>query len=293
MPWPWGPRSPCPDKPLRDDLLSSERLEERAKALAASLTVDPNPRRRRARSLFRRFNDNTRTLNRAYLAMADDVRLGQPITAAGEWLLDNFHLVTAQIQDVRQHLPRRYSRELPTLAVRGQAGQARVYAMAIELIRHSDSRLDRDQLLRFLRSYQQVAPLTIGELWAWPSMLKIALVENLRRLADETLEARAERRAADRYVARIEVRGDGRAVPPLAAPMHGAHIVQLLHRVREYGLRLSPVRTALDAHLTAQQTTTEDAIRAEHQRQATAQVSVANAIGSLRLCSTLDWREYV
>jgi cyclic beta-1,2-glucan synthetase len=292
MLWPWRRRSPCPDKPLRDELLSSERLEERAKALAASLTVDPNPRRR-ARSLFNRFDDNTRALDRAYRAMADDVRRGQAITAAGEWLLDNFHLVTAQIRDVRQHLPRRYSRELPTLALRAQAGQARVYAMAIELIRHSDSRLDRPQLLRFLESYQRVAPLTIGELWAWPSMLKIALVENLRRLADETLEARAARRAADRYVSRIEVRGAGRAVPPLATPIHGAHVVQLLHRVREYGLRLSPVRRALDAHLASEQTTTEDAIREEHQREAAAQVSVANAIGSLRLCSTLDWREYV
>src|SRR5207245_9328578 len=33
--------------------------------------------------------------------------------------------------------------------------------------------------------------------------------------------------------------------------------------------------------------------RGEHQRQAADQVSVANAITSLRLCSTLDWRQYV
>ena len=59
--------------------------------------------------------------------------------------------------------------------------------MAIELVRHSDSRIDRQQLEAFLNSYQRVAPLTIGELWAWPSMLTLALVENLRRLADEML----------------------------------------------------------------------------------------------------------
>jgi cyclic beta-1,2-glucan synthetase len=292
MNWPWPRRAAPPAKPLRDELLSSERLEERAKALAASFTVDPNPRRR-AKSLYHRFNDNARGLDRAYRALAEDVRRGQPITAAGEWLLDNFHLVTAQIREVRQHLPRRYSRELPTLALRAQAGQARVYALALELVRHSDSRLDRQQLLRFLETFQRIAPLTIGELWAWPSMLKVALVENLRRLADEILGARSARREADRYLARVAERASARNVPPLTAPLHGAHVVQLLHRVREYGLRLSPVRAALDAHLSSEQTTTEDAIRGEHQRQATAQVSVANAIGSLRLCSTLDWRDYV
>ena len=83
--------------------------------------------------------------------------------------------------------------------------------MAVEIIRHSDSRLDRAKLVRFMNSFQTVAPLTIGELWAWPSMLKLALIENLRRLADEILESRAARRAADAYVARIDSAGPGRA----------------------------------------------------------------------------------
>jgi cyclic beta-1,2-glucan synthetase len=70
-------------------------------------------------------------------------------------------------------------------------------------------------------------------------------------------------------------------------------VVQLLQRVREYGPRLSTVRSGLDAHLAAHGTTAEEAIRGEHQRDAAAQVSVANVITSLRLCSTLDWTQYV
>ena len=68
--------------------------------------------------------------------------------------------------------------------------------MAVELLRHTDSRLDLPQLTLFLNSYQRVAPLTLGELWAWPSMLKLALIENLRRLADEILASRVARAAA-------------------------------------------------------------------------------------------------
>jgi cyclic beta-1,2-glucan synthetase len=241
--------------------------------------------------LFPRFASNARVLRAAYLSMAEDVHRGEFVTPAGEWLLDNYHLVASEIRDVRQNLPRGYYRELPKLAARGGAGAARVYAMAIELIRHSDSRLDRQQLLRFLNSYQTVAPLTIGELWAWPSMLKLGLFENLRRLAQEALEARDARRAADDYVARIDAAGHGRP-PPLPPEIHSAFVVQLLQRVREYGPRLAAVRAAVDAHLVAQQTASEEAIRSEHQRQAAAQVSVANVITSLRLCSTLDWSLY-
>src|SRR6202521_3501285 len=249
----WHIKAPSPDKPFRDELLSMERLEERALALAASFTVDPSPRRR-ARSIFPRFDDNARVLRDAYRTLADDVRNGQPITAAAEWLLDNYHLVTSEIRDIRQHLAGYYYRQLPALASREQAGHTRIYAMAVELVRHSDSRINHQQLAVFVNSYQRVAPLTIGELWAWPSMLKLALIENLRRLAAETLESRRARLAADAYVSRMEADtgvAESQAQPLPPAPGI-AFVVQLLHRVREYGLQLSSIRTAVEEHLVAQ-----------------------------------------
>jgi cyclic beta-1,2-glucan synthetase len=287
----WRTAAPSSEKPFRDELLSIERLEERALALAASFTIDPSPRRR-ARDIFPRFDDNARVLRDAYRTLADDVRTGRFVTAAAEWLLDNFHLVSSEIRDIHQHLPGAYYRQLPTLASREQAGHTRIYAMAVELVRHSDSRIDRQQLVVFVNSYQRVAPLTIGELWAWPSMLKLALIENLRRLAAETLESRRARLAADAYVARME-REAGNIARPLPAALGIASVVQLLHRLREYGLQLSSIRTAVEEHLASQETSAEAAIRGEHQRQAADQVSVANAITSLRFCSALDWRQYV
>ena len=144
-------RAPASEKPFRDELLSIERLEERALALAASFTIDPSPWRR-ARNIFPRFDDNARVLRDAYLTLADDVRTGQVVTAAAEWLLDNFHLVTSEIRNIHQHLPGTYYRQLPTLASREQAGHPRIYAMAVELVRHSDSRIDRQQLAVFVNS---------------------------------------------------------------------------------------------------------------------------------------------
>ncbi len=287
----FGRRAPHPaEKPLRDELLSIERLEERARTLAARFTLDPNPRRE-ARNVLPRFEDNARVLRQAYLTMADDVHRGKFVTPAAEWLLDNYHLVASEVLDVRRNLPPGYYRQLPKLALRELAGHARVYALAEEIIRHSDSRLDRQQLVRFMNSFQAVAPLTIGELWAWPSMLKLALIENLRRLAEETLEARAAVREADSYVAKVDASGHGKP-PQLPKQLHTGYVLQLLQRLREYGPRLAAVRAAVDAHLLAQSLTSEDAIRSEHQRQAAAQVSVANVITSLRLCSALDWSQY-
>ncbi len=282
-------RAPSPDRPLRDDLLSTEGLDERALALAASLTLDPSVRRR-AHDTFPRFEDNVRVLHMAYRRLADDVRAGHFVGPTAEWILDNFHLVSAEISDIRRNLPRAYSRTLPTLASREHAGQARIYALAVELVRHSDSNLSRPMLVQFLSAFQRIAPLTIGELWAWPSVLKLALIENLRRLADELLATRAARGAADAYVASADRATDGDGLPRNA---EAAFLVQVLHRAREYGVRLSAIRTAVDVDLLSRHTTAEAAVRGEHQRQGVAQVSVANAVTSLRLCATLDWSEYV
>src|SRR5258706_5424926 len=149
--------------------------------------------------------------------------------------------------------------------------------MAVEIIRHSDSRLDRPKLVRFMNAFQTVAPLTIGELWAWPSMLKLALIENLRRLAEKILESRAARRAADAYVAQIDSAGQG-AVPALPGVLHTAFVVQVLQRIREYGPRLAALRTAGEEHPAAQHLTSEDALPARHPGHAAAPGSVADLI---------------
>ncbi|MEO8274973.1 MAG: glucoamylase family protein [Thermoanaerobaculia bacterium] len=278
------------ERPFRDELASIEQLEERAKALAARLTIDPAPGGSANRD-YPRLDDNAEFLERSYGQMAEDVHRGEFVTQAAEWFLDNYHVVSSEIRGIRQDLPRGFYRELPKLALREHRGMARIHALALEIIRHSDSRLDRPRLLRFLNSFQSVAPLTIGELWAWPSMLRLGLIENLRRLVARTVEAREARRAANLFVDDLE-RAGAAAPRPLPAEMHSAFVVQLLERIREGGSGHTAVRSAIDAHAERHATSAEEWIRSEHQRQASAQVSIANVIGSLRFCSSLDWSAY-
>ena len=288
----WRGRAPAPPS-ANDELLSVEQLEERAKALAATLTIEHTRRRGGSRRLLWRFRENVAALQDTYRLLTDDARESQTITPAGEWILDNFHVLTSEIRHIGEHLPMDFYRELPRVTVGEFAGAARIYALAMDLARHTDNRLDEDQLRRFLNAFQTVAPLTLGELWAWPSVLRLALIENLRYLADELLEAREARRAADLQLEQMGSAVTAVAAPPIPPGLHLAHIVRLLHRLREVGLKSAAVRAAIDAHLTERHLTTEDAVRGELQRQAGAQVSVANAITSLRLTSMLDWRDLV
>ena len=286
--------------PPRGDLLSLEGLEERAKTLAGGFTLAPTSRGR-GHDVLPRLDGNLRALSAAYRAFAEDVHRGLTVAPAAEWLLDNFHLVESEARAVRRDLPQRYYRTLPKLAAREHAGRARAHALALELIGHGDGRLDGERLTRFVLAFETVAPLTIGELWALPSMLKLALLDNLRILCDGVLEGRAERRAADAALARLEYRDRPTAGPrqlasllaSLPRPLPSAFVAQLRQRMREYDPRVSPLAAAMEQALAAAGTTPESAVLAESQRQAIDEVSTANTVGSLRFCSTLDWSSFV
>ncbi len=281
----------APERPLRDELLSIERLEERAKALAARLTVDPLPRRD-SRDLFPRFTDNARVLRQAYLGMAEDVHQGEFVTPAAEWLLDNYHLVASEIRDVRQNLPRGYYRELP------EAGHARARRRRARLRHGRGSDPPQRQPTRPAAAAALHEQLPDGR--AADDRRAVGLAEHA--------EARAHRKPAPprgggdrgprgapcgRPLRRADRRSGARAAAGAArsscTPRSWCSCCSACGSTAR-ACRLCEPRST--SHLLAQRTAAEEAIRGEHQRQAAAQVSVANVITSLRLASTLDWSQY-
>ncbi len=285
----FGRRRPERRIPLRGELLSLEGLEERAKTLATTFALAPTSRAG-AHDVLQRLEEDIHVLNVAYRSLADDVHRGLPVPPAAEWLLDNFHLVESEERAVRHDLPVRYYQKLPKLAARERSGMARIHVLAFELIGHSDGRLDAERLTHFLLAFQTVTPLTIGELWAWPIMLKVALLENLRLLADGILAGRTARMEADAALERVEHSGHP---GPLPEPLSNAFVTELRQRMREYDPRAVPLVAAVEQVLAARGMTPEDAVRSENQRHATDQVSTGNTVTSLRFCATLDWSRFV
>jgi len=286
------------DKPIRDELFSAERLEQFARELAAQHKAIKKKGRNR---LLPRLEDNGRKLVAAYRSLVEAVRQGDAVSPAAEWLLDNFHIVEEQLREIRQDLPKGYYRELPKLADGELADYPRIYAVALGLIAHTDSRLDPVTLRRFISAYQSVSPLSIGELWAVAISLRLALVENLRRLATQIVRWRDERAEADKFADKLlEVATLQPAelvsvtVERLAKPdkIRRAFVVQLTQRLREQDTEVMPVFDWIERQLASQGTNIEQVIHAEHQSQAAAQITVGNTIDSMRLLSTLDWRDF-
>ena len=176
---------------------------------AQAVTPMPN----KGRSLAGRLAENEATLLDAYRTMTAVIDEGRVITPAAEWLIDNYHLIERQIRQIRTDLPPGYYRQLPKLAIGPFAGYPRVFGMAWAFVAHTDSCFDSEILRRYVRAYQEVQPLTIGELWAVSITLRIVMIENLRRLAEQIMRSRVGRQAADRLADRLlGIGGDRRAI---------------------------------------------------------------------------------
>ena len=286
------------EESIREELFSVERLEQHAESLAVAQTVTARPTRRRP--LAARLKENESALLGAYRAIAGAVDEGRAITPAAEWLLDNYHLVEEQIREIRDDLPPTYYRQLPKLAAGPFAGYPRVFGLAWAFVAHTDSRFDPEMLRRFVRAYQRVEPLTIGELWAVAITLRIVLVENLRRGAKRIMAGRAARQEADALADRLLGVSTSAAapIPPTLqhyedGPLPAAFAVQLVQRLREQDPKVTPALVWLDERLAAQGTTADAIVHEEHQRQGATNVTVRNVITSMRLISDVDWADLV
>ncbi|MEP7365755.1 MAG: glucoamylase family protein, partial [Acidobacteriota bacterium] len=224
--------------------------------------------------------------------LVESLEMEQPLSNSGEWLYDNFHLILAHIAEVRRHLPRDPQNILPILV--GGEREFRVYRIALTLVQSSDSLLTPAVIAAFLDGYQTGATLTIAELWIFPLMIRLALIEELARLGDRVSCEQHQRDVAyfwadrlarasrekpehlDRMIALLD------ADPAMVEP-------QFLARLTEQLRDEEDILAILRAQLDKRQQPLAELIRQDHQEQARDRVSVANAIGSLRTLADLHY----
>ncbi|HTN50234.1 MAG TPA: glucoamylase family protein [Burkholderiaceae bacterium] len=289
----WGAR----DEPLWAEVFSPERLEQHAESLAQAQTT--GDRRLPWFGFARRIADNERVLIGAHEAIAAAVDKQSPITPAAEWLLNNFHIVEEQVRDVRSLLPSGFFRELPALDSGPLTGMPRIYGIAWAFTAHTDSHFDAGLLQRFVAAYQRVQPLTLAELWALPIMLRIVMIENLRRLAARIVESIDGRERADRFADELLALDPGSfSIEPNwpfadDLPLPRASAAQLYQRLRYADVVAAPVLMMLTERLAREGTDPEEVVRLEVDRQTAADLSVRNLITSLRLISSFEWQQFV
>lgn len=286
-----GPLQP----PVRSEIFGPQRFAQHGRSLGDT--------HRAARasawsgSFFPRLASNIATLREAHAYLGTQAATGYDVSPAAEWLLDNFHLIEAQLKEIRDGLPRRYFGNLPLLLDEPLAGLPRVYGVAWAFVAHTDGAFDDELLAQYLIAYQETRELHLSEMWALPTTLRVVLIENLRRLAERVAATKAAREVAnlccdrlgtcplsmlDELHAQLDRRGVGRAF-----------LTQMAQRMQDLGGAGEPPMARYHAWLRAALPEPASMQAQERADQTADNLSVSNAVGSLRAIGDADWPDIV
>ncbi len=290
-------------EPLRAELLSLEQLKRHAVNLAQQHKIDPN---HGADKLLARLKENEAVILNAYeiitCANQGSDKSEAKISPAEGWLLDNYYLIQQQIILARRHLPRGFSQQLPRLLDGMSDGFPRIYDLALALISHMDGRIDHDNIASLVAAYQSEVPLMLGELWAFPIMLQLALLENLRRVAFRIAKRREEKNIALKWSDRMLLAAEHepkQLIQLLAKfansdiPLSASFVEEFYSRLQDQGAAMAFVQTWLEQQLLMQGVTATQLLESASRTAATNQISIANSIGSLRFIGAMDWQKFV
>jgi cyclic beta-1,2-glucan synthetase len=283
-----GPVAP----PIRSEIFGPERFAQHGRSLGA--TQGTRLAQLGSGSFFPRLRGNIEVLRKANRYLGLQAATGYDTSPAAQWLLDNFHLIEAQLHEVHEGLPRSYFRTLPVLLDPPLEGLPRVYGIAWAFVAHTDGAFDEELLVHFLLAYQEARPLDLREMWALPTTLRVVLIENLRRLAEREARNEAAREAANLCsdhisttpVAELE-RWRARFAPLGVAPAFLARLAQ----------RFQDPNSGHDARQLAwlQQAEPDPAAfwRQQPSEQAADNLSVGNTMTALRAMGDADWSDIV
>ncbi|WP_407308792.1 GH36-type glycosyl hydrolase domain-containing protein [Desulfosporosinus sp. SB140] len=285
------------EKPYKDIALHGEDLLKHAEEIAHSTSNQSAhfPKR----TLLPRVKQNIKFLERAYHEISDYTARTKDTVPATEWLLDNYYSLRSLKEEIPRSLPQKFERQLPRNSSGDFMGYPRVYGLLVELIEHTDSQLQRDTLKAFINAYQVQIPLSSGELWAIPTMLRIVILENIRRLTELILFTQAERERADHWVLPLlETDHDKMNWDEILKNLtpqeeySSAYAEQILRRMREHGVEGAPLLHWIDRAIAKQDTTIEELAKLERQHQTMYQVSMGHAISSIHFISAEDWPRF-
>ena len=281
---------------VRSEIFGLQRFAQHGRSLGETHRVAPA--RFSTVTFSPRLRSNIAMLREAHHYIGLQASTGYDIAPAAVWLLDNFHLIEAQLKEIHEGLPRSYFRSLPMLIDPPLAGLPRIYGVAWAFVAHTDGAFDEELLVHFLASYQEVRELKLSEMWALPTTLRVVLVENLRRLSERVATNKAARELANLCFDRIDHFPES-ALDQLLELLNkrgvgSMFLGQMCQRLRDRRINGETGHSATLQNWLHNAWPELDLLQVQHSvDQAADNLSVSNAVTSLRAIGDADWPDII
>ncbi|MEX0720189.1 MAG: glucoamylase family protein [Balneolaceae bacterium] len=277
-------------------------LRESAKDLARSQNYALE---KRGHSLIKpKLEEAKKHLTEAYRVLANLAKNNQEIMPAAEWLIDNFYIIQEQIVQVSNDFPREYQRSIPLLTEGELKGEPRVYELVLNLVTHTDNLIDAETLTQYVKSYQEEDTLMLGEVWAIPIMARFVLIHQLAEKSKRVLSQKKVQLDVNNLVEEVskkDIREPGTITYELSKWLGSrdstykdqVYLIELANQFQSAGLMQNEQKRWFAYRFNKFDMSLEEALRIEAKKKSRLQVSIQNAVISLREVAESDWADFV
>lgn len=274
---------------LKDILLDIEALQKHAVDIARNHSVSKEAKF--SRTLIYRLDNNFKCIENTYKILNKKRKEDWSYEPAIDWLLDNFFLVEIQYRSIRQDLKRdRYSK-LQILSNGKLKGYPRAYAIALELVSHTDGNLDEEHFTNFIDAYQTQTILSTNEIWYLSIMLRIALIEYIRVVSEKILNNILALEKIEKLDLNEGIEDLLNAIQKGVGSLDKNMKIYASQLIKKLKKSENTKINVLDEILTIYGTNVDKIVEQEHQEQLNRRIAIGNAIMSLKKIATIDWND--
>ncbi|WP_406603992.1 GH36-type glycosyl hydrolase domain-containing protein [Bartonella gliris] len=277
--------------PIRSTYKSEEELYKLGHDIASGKEI-LLPEYKGENDFRKRLIENAKLILHAFRSSDVASRNNETIAPSAQWLIDNHYTIDKTIQQLRCNFPQSFIKQLPLYKKKAEI--PRIFALAWLYIAHTDSRFSQETLTSIVNGFQEICNLTIGELWALPSVVRMLLIENVRRLSLRIEKTQHMRHLANQVADKIALAENETKLHSLftlyekltADSTFSAH---LFYRLRGASVDSTVALNWLEKQLHRQSSSPEIATADEHTHQAADGVTMGNIIRALKTIDDVDW----
>lgn len=276
---------------IEDVILNHEELKHHAKMIARKHSEAC--KKKDSNFLVARLNDNYNYIFSVYKKLNEDSKVVSELPMGSEWLLDNFYIIEQEIKKMLQNTCDISAKDLNIITEGELKGYPRIFAVALELVSHTDGRIDKEQMEDFINSYQSVSILNMSELWSLNIMIKLAIIEKIRNSCKKIMESEAQWKEAEqlRDLSEKEMLPKIKSKLLKESSLSYAYIEHLVSILKSQEASYDKVINFINSKLMEQDLCIDKVVEKEHQEEASHEMSIGNCISSLKNISSWDWKE--
>lgn len=242
--------------------------------------------------------ENFEWIKEVYFLLNEHIKLGLPIHPAGEWLLDNFYIIEETVKNICKDLNLQKYKKFLGVRSGSYQGFARIYVLAAQIVAYTDSKIDAQNLIEYLKAYQRKKTLSMEEIWNVGIFIQISILQNIREICEKIYFSQMQKYRVENIIERLvenkeelkyknltEYRARVKGYGEMKYPF----IEYMSYRLKQYGKSAYGFMAVLEEQVNKMGTSVEEVIKKEHFDIAVKKVSMANCITTMKELTRIDF----